>query len=72
MRLATQNEIKAAEANTEVKGAVGKERAANSEAKSAGEKEWEAEFLFFYRCHTPLYSNIGKILVMQKVVGLIK
>ena len=40
MRLAARIESKAAEAN--------------SEAKSAGGKEWEPEFLFFYRCHTSL------------------
>ena len=71
MRLAARNESKAAEANSEAKGAGGKEweanseaksvggkePAANSEAKSAGGKEWEAEFLFFYCCHTPLFST---------------
>ena len=54
MRLAARIESKAAEANSEAKSAGGKEWEANSEAKSAGGKEWEPEFLFFYRCHTPL------------------
>ena len=53
MRLAAQIESKAAEAN--------------SEAKSAGGKEREPEFLFFYRCHTALiktfYSNNNFLLV---------
>ena len=44
MILAARNEIKAAEANSEAKGAGGEERAANLEAKNAGGKEWEAEF----------------------------
>ena len=51
MRLAAQNESKTAEANSEAKGAGGKEWEANLEAKRAGGKEWEAEFLFFSRCH---------------------
>ena len=54
MRLAARIESKAAEANSEAKSAGGKEWEANSEAKSAGGKEWEPEFLFFYRCHTSL------------------
>ena len=54
MRLAARIEIKAAEANSEAKSAGGKEWEANSEAKSVGGKEWEPEFLFFYRCHTAL------------------
>ena len=40
MRLAAGNEGQAAEAKLE--------------AKSAGGKEWEWEFLFFYRCRTSL------------------
>ena len=56
MRLAARIESKAAEANSEAKSAGGKEWEANSEAKSAGRKEWEPEFLFFYRCHTSLFS----------------
>ena len=66
MRLAAQNEVKAAEANSEAKGASRKERAANLEAKSAGGKEWEAEFLFFYCCHTPLYLNESAPLSIDK------
>ena len=54
MRLAARIESKAAEANSEAKSAGGKEWEANSEAKSAGGKEREPEFLFFYRCHTAL------------------
>ena len=56
MRLAARIESKAAEANSEAKSAGGKEWEANSEAKSAGGKEREPEFLFFYRCHTALVS----------------
>ena len=48
MRLAARIESKAAEAN--------------SEAKSAGGKEREPEFLFFYRCHTALIFSIYKDL----------
>ena len=40
MMLAARNEHKAAEAKLE--------------AKSAGGKEWEWEFLIFYRCRTSL------------------
>ena len=47
MRLAAQIESEAAEAN--------------SEAKSAGGKEWEPEFLFFYRCHTSLFFRPGNV-----------
>ena len=46
MRLAARNESKAAEANSEAKGAGRKEWEANLEAKSAGGKEWEAEVFF--------------------------
>ena len=62
MRLAARIESEAAEANSEAKSAGGKEWEANSEAKSAGGKEWEPEFLFFYRCHTSLVigGNIGE------------
>ena len=58
MRLAAQIESKAAEANSEAKSAGRKEWEANSEAKSAGGKEWEPEFLFFYRCHTALVCRL--------------
>ena len=58
MRLAARIESKAAEANSEAKSAGGKEWEANSEAKSAGGKEREPEFLFFYRCHTPLFQHL--------------
>ena len=61
MRLAARIESKAAEANSEAKSASGKEWEANSEATSAGGKEREPEFLFFYRCHTALFSSIPKI-----------
>ena len=54
MRLAARIESKAAEANSEAKSAGEKEWEANSEATSVGGKEWEPEFLFFYRCHTAL------------------
>ena len=43
MRQAAGNERQAAEANLE--------------AKSAGRKEWEWEFLFFYRCRTSLIER---------------
>ena len=62
MRLAARIESKAAEANSEAKSAGGKEWEANSEAKSAGGKEREPEFLFFYRCHTALIFSIYKDL----------
>ena len=62
MRLAARIESKAAEANSEAKSAGGKEWEANSEAKSAGGKEWEPEFLFFYRCHTSLFWPHNKFL----------
>ncbi len=60
MRLAARIESKAAEANSEAKSAGGKEWEANSEAKSAGGKEWEPEFLFFYRCHTSLDGRTNR------------
>ena len=66
MRLAARIESKAAEANSEAKRAGGKEREANSEAKSAGGKEREPEFLFFYRCHTPLNFHLFKRHVMRQ------
>ena len=66
MRLAARIESKAAEANSEAKSAGGKEWEANSEAKSAGGKEWEPEFLFFYRCHTSLG---GMLFKMENITG---
>ena len=68
MRLAARSESKAAEANSEAKSAGGKEWEANSEAKGAGGKEREAEFLFFYRCHTSLVSPQTRNLQMRAFV----
>ena len=64
MRLAARNESQAAEAEWE--------------AKSAGGKEWEAEFLFFYRCLTSLiyiqktyiYRYKSKIMVTRLILDI--
>ena len=57
MRLAAQNESKAAEANSGAKGAGGKEWEANSEAKSVGGKG-SGVFTFLSLPYTPVSNEL--------------
>ena len=77
-----RNESKAAEANSEAKGAGRKEWEANLEAKSAGGKEWEAEVFFSivviqpwirleqYRYHLSFKLNISRSPTFMQLTEL--